>query len=114
MKVSNNHIDKEDFLSLYPDAHAKVFTLEKICNGFKGAGLKPFNPEYILSKLTFRLRTPTPAPTLVEGSISSAFQTPQNTRQLDQKVQSLQNSLNRKQQLSSSPIAHIQHLEKVA
>jgi hypothetical protein len=114
MKVGNNYIDKEDFLSLYPDAHAKVFTLEKICSNFKGAGLKPFNPEHVLSKLTFQLHTPTPAPSLVKGSVSSAFQTPQNTRQLDRKVRSLQNSLNRKQQLSSSPIAHIQHLEKAA
>jgi hypothetical protein len=103
---------KKTFLLLYPDAHAKVFTLEKICSGFKGAGLKPFNPEHVLSKLTFQLHTPTPAPSLVEGSVSSTFQTPQNTRQLDQKVRSLQNSLNRKQQLSSSPITHIQYLEK--
>jgi hypothetical protein len=83
MKVGNNHINKEDFLSLYPDAHAKVFTLEKICSSFKGAGLKPFNPGHVLLKLTFQLGTPTPAPSLVEGSISSAFQTLQNTRQLD-------------------------------
>ena len=73
MKVGNNHIDKEDFLSLYPDAHAKVFTSEKIHSGFKGAGLRPFSPEHVLSELTFRLHTPTPAPSLVEGSISSAF-----------------------------------------
>jgi hypothetical protein len=102
----------KDFLSLYPDARAEVFTLADICNGFAGAGLKPFDQERVLSKLTFQLRTPTPP--LVEGSISSAFQTPQNTRQLDRKTCSLQNSLNGKRRLSSSPIAHIQHLEKTA
>jgi hypothetical protein len=112
MAAGNNHIDKEDFLSLYPDAHKQVFTSANICSGFRGAGLKPLDPEHVLSKLTFQLRTPTPP--LVEGSISSAFQTPQNTRQLNRKVRSLQNSLNRKRQLSSSPIAHIQHLEKAA
>jgi hypothetical protein len=87
MIAGNNHIDKEDFLSLYPKARAKAFTLANICNGFAGAGLKPFNQERVLSKLTFQLRTPT-AP-LVEGSTSSAFQTPQNTRQLDRKVRNL-------------------------
>ena len=114
MIAGNNHIDKEDFLSLYPDARAQVFTSTNICSGFAGAGLKPLNQERVLSKLTFRLHTPTPAPSLVEGSISSAFQTPQNTRQLDREIRSLQNSLSAKRKLSSSPIAHIQHLEKAA
>ncbi|EAU30143.1 conserved hypothetical protein [Aspergillus terreus NIH2624] len=114
MAAGNNSIDKEDFLSLYPDAHKQVFTSANICSGFRGAGLKPLNPEHVLLKLTFRLRTPTPAPSLAKSSNSSVFQTPQNTRQLDRKVRSLQNSLNRKRQLSSSPIAHIQHLEKAA
>lgn len=81
MVAGNNHIDKEDFLSLYPDARAEAFTSAKICSGFAGAGLKPLDQERVLSKLTFQPRTPTPP--LAEGSISSAFQTPQNTRQLD-------------------------------
>src|SRR5699024_2785083 len=50
----------------------------------------------------------------VEGSISSAFQTPQNPRQIDCKVRSLQRSLQKKRTLSSSPISHIQRLEKAA
>ncbi|EAU29721.1 conserved hypothetical protein [Aspergillus terreus NIH2624] len=83
MAAGNNHIDKEDFLSLYPDAHKQIFTSANICSGFRGAGLKPLDPEHVLSKLTFQLRTPTPP--LVEGSVSSAFQTPQNTRQLNRK-----------------------------
>ena len=60
------------------------------------------------------LDTPTPPPSLGEGSISSAFQTPQTTRQLDHKVRSLHKSLNKKRQLSSSPVSHLQHLEKAA
>lgn len=39
--AGNDHIDKEDFLSLYPKARAKVFTANNICSGFTGAGLKP-------------------------------------------------------------------------
>ena len=53
MAVGSNYIDKEDFLSLYPDAHKQVFTSANICSGFRGAGLKPLNPEHVLSKLTF-------------------------------------------------------------
>lgn len=68
-----------------------------------------------LLKVTFQLHTPTPPPSLVEeGSISSAFQTPQTTCQFDHKVKSLQRSLNKKRMLSSSPVSHLQHLEKAA
>lgn len=53
MISGNNHIDKDHFLSLYPDARNKVFTSTNICSGSRGAGLKPLNPEHVLSKLTF-------------------------------------------------------------
>ena len=77
MRGGNNHIDKTDFLSLYPSAHNSVFTGDNIYGGFAGAGLKPLDKERVLSKITFQLHTPTPPPSLVgEGSISSAFQTP--------------------------------------
>ena len=114
MVVGNNHIDKEDFLHLYPSTHTAVFTQKNICNGFAGAGLKPLNKDQVLEKITFQLRTPTPPLIEVEGSISSAFQTPQNVCQLDHKVQRLQRSLQKKRTLSSSPVSHIQHLERAA
>ena len=113
MAAGNNHIDKEDFLHIYPSARKAVFTEKNICNGFAGSGLKPLNKDRVLEKITFQLRTPTPPP-LAEGSISSAFQTPQNPRQLDHKIHNLQKSLQRKRTLSSSPVSHIQHLEKAA
>ena len=40
MVAGNNHIDKEDFLSLYPPAREKVFTRENIRSGFAGAVIK--------------------------------------------------------------------------
>jgi hypothetical protein len=113
MEAGNNYIHKEDFLSLYPDAREKAFATENIHKDFAGAGLKPLNRERVLSKITFQLPTPTP-PSLVEGSISSSFQTPQNPRQLDHKVRSLQESLSARRRLSSSPMYHIQYLEKAA
>jgi hypothetical protein len=113
MAAGNNHIDKEDFLYLYPSARDKVFPQENICNSFLRAGLKPLDQDRVLEKITFQLRTPTPPLVEAEGSISSAFQTPQNTQQLNHKVRSLQRSL-QKRTLSSSPVSHIQHLEKAA
>jgi hypothetical protein len=75
MVAGNNHIDKEDFLYLYPPAHEAVLNQRNICNGFKGAGLRPLDKDQVLQRITFQLRTPTP-PLLTEGLISSTFQTP--------------------------------------
>jgi DDE superfamily endonuclease/Tc5 transposase-like DNA-binding protein/Psq-like protein len=111
MTAGNNHIDKEDFLSLYPPAREKVFNARNIYSGFAGTGLKPIDADRVLAKITFQLRTPTPP--LVEDSSSSAVQTPQNLRQLDHKVRSLRKSLISRK-LSSSPMSHIRHLEKAA
>jgi hypothetical protein len=51
--ASNNHINKKNFLLLYPDAYKQVFTSANICSSFREAGLKPLNPEHILFMLTF-------------------------------------------------------------
>ena len=92
-----------------------MFTRDNTYGGFAGAGLKPLDRERILSKITFQLHTPTPPPSLAEeGSISSAFQTSQNTCQFNNKVKSLQRNLNKKRNLSSSPVSYLQHLEKAA
>jgi hypothetical protein len=53
MTAGNNHIDKEDFLSLYPPAREKVFIRENIYGGFAGAGFKPLNKDRVLEKITF-------------------------------------------------------------
>jgi hypothetical protein len=51
--AGNNHVNKQDFLSLYPTARERVFTQENIYRGFAGANLKPLNPERVLKKITF-------------------------------------------------------------
>ena len=51
--ADNNYIDKEDFLSLYPDIYAKIFISEKICSSFAEAEFKPFDQKRVLSKLNF-------------------------------------------------------------
>jgi hypothetical protein len=53
MVASNNHIDKEDFLHLYPSARERVFIQKNIHSGFAGAGLKPLNEDWVLEKITF-------------------------------------------------------------
>ena len=55
-----NHITKEDFLPAFATAYDKAITKENICGAFRGAGLIPFNPDAVVSKLDVHLRTPSP------------------------------------------------------
>lgn len=54
------HITKVEFLPAFKAAYQQSITEGNIHAGFRGAGLVPFNPEAVLSKLDVKLRTPTP------------------------------------------------------
>jgi hypothetical protein len=74
-----SHIDKEAFLPAFKAAFDKAFTKDNIAASFRGAGLVPFNPEAVLSKLDLRLRTPTPA--APEDTVWES-KTPSNAREI--------------------------------
>jgi hypothetical protein len=74
IRVGINHINKLDFLEAYPLARIEAFKSETIKNSFGAAGLVPFSPERVISKLDIRLRTPTPLAS--RGSESSRNFTP--------------------------------------
>ena len=74
MRNGINHIDKLDFLEVYPLARIEAFKSETIKNSFAAASLVPFKPERVISKLNIQLRTPTPPPS--RGSESSRNFTP--------------------------------------
>ena len=60
MRVGIHYIDKLDFLEAYPFARIEAFKSDNIKNSFAAAGLMPYNPDRVISKLDIRLRTPTP------------------------------------------------------
>lgn len=60
IKAYINHITKPEFFIAFRIAHFATMTPENIKAGFQGAGLVPYNPEAVLSKLDIKLRTPTP------------------------------------------------------
>jgi hypothetical protein len=62
MRCGSNHIDKLDFLDSYPTVRMEAFKPEIVKNSFQSAGLVPFAPERVISKLDIRLATPTPPP----------------------------------------------------
>src|SRR4051794_18637947 len=51
------HVDKPDFLEMYIQARALIFSEKTIKNAFKATGIVPFNPDNVLSKL---IATPLP------------------------------------------------------
>jgi hypothetical protein len=75
-----HYINKETFLPAFKAAFEKTFTAENICAGFRGAGLAPYNPEAVLSKLNVRLYT-LPSTTVEDGAWEA--KTPRNAREIE-------------------------------
>ena len=62
MQLERNYIDKFDFLEAFKPTRAATLILSNIRSGFAAVGLVPHDPERVLSRLQFKLRTPTPPP----------------------------------------------------
>ena len=60
IRANVTHITKDDFFLAFRAAFRAAFTKSNIEGGFRGAGLVPFNPDVVISKLDIKLRTPTP------------------------------------------------------
>jgi hypothetical protein len=67
MRAGINYVDKDDFLEHYIKIRPAVYTSSIIQSGFRVAGLVPFNPEEVISKLDIRLRTPSPIRSLTQS-----------------------------------------------
>ena len=60
IKAHINHITKVEFLTAFKAAYVESITSQNAKAGFRGAGLVPFDPQAVISKLDVKLRTPTP------------------------------------------------------
>jgi hypothetical protein len=78
-----NHVSKLEFLCGFREAFFAPMTEKNIQGGFAGAGLVPYDPERVLSKLDVRLRTPTPMNSRAGTPQPWVFQTPHNPREAD-------------------------------
>ncbi|KAJ5169708.1 uncharacterized protein N7500_002491 [Penicillium coprophilum] len=104
MRRQVNHIDKLDFLDLYPLVRIEAFKSETIKNSFGAAGLVPFSPERVISKLNIQLRTPTPPPS--RGSdLSRNFtpKTPATEKELRRQASSIKALLRTRSRSPPSP-----------
>ena len=78
IKSHVNHITKTEFLIAFHAAHVAAMTPQNIQGGFKGAGLVPFDPECVISKLDVKLGTRTPPEATLPQPQPWTSQTPHN------------------------------------
>ncbi len=67
---------KPEFFIVFKAAHNLTITAKNIKAGFRGAGLVPFNPETVISRLDVRLWTPTPTGPPLPSADAWESQTP--------------------------------------
>jgi hypothetical protein len=81
MRCGVNHIDKDDFLTIYLEIRDKVYSIQNIKSGFLVTGISLFNPEYVLSRLDVQLRISTP-PSTAYSSVNWSPKTLKNIKNL--------------------------------
>lgn len=58
IKAHINHVSKIEFFIAFHAAYKQSITAQNAQAGFRGAGLIPFDPQAVISKMDIRLRTP--------------------------------------------------------
>jgi hypothetical protein len=96
-----NYITKLEFLPAFKAAHDTSMTLSNIQGSFRGAGLVPFDPEAVISKLDLKLRTPTLVPS---KDLPWESQIPGDTKELASQNQLIKQKITRHQSSSLSLI----------
>jgi len=81
MRMHINHVSKLEFLCGFREAFFASITEKNIQGGFAGAGLMPYDPERVISKLDVKLCTPTPLNSRAGTPQPWVFQTPHNPRE---------------------------------
>jgi hypothetical protein len=109
MRNKITHITKLEFLPCFRGAHDAAITKGNIQGGFRGAGLVPFDPEAVISKLNVRLRTP-PLPTVEDGPWQS--QTPSNTLEFGSQSKLIQERIRR--HVDSSPTDMVEAIKSLS
>ena len=103
MQLGRNHIDKLDFLETFKPARAAALNSLTIRSGFAAAGLVPHNPERVLSRLQFKLRTPTPPASETAIAARQTPKTPYTVAQLAQEYTTIKGLLKRRSKSPPSP-----------
>jgi hypothetical protein len=104
IKAHINHITKVEFFLAFHTAYNQSITTQNAKAGFHGAGLVPFDPQAVISKLDVRLRTPTPpGPSFIDAN-PWVSQTPRNPTDALLQTTLVKNRIAQHQGSSPTPI----------
>jgi len=113
IRCSVTHISKTEFFPAFHAAHQAAITESNIKGGFRGAGLAPFNPENVISKLDVQLRTPTPPAEVTAPSTPWTARTPKTLLETQSHSKYLQGQIvNHKSSSPESIIEAVKHFKK--
>ena len=104
IRASINHIIKSEFFIAYLATHNAIFTEKNMKAGFKGAGVSPWNPDSVISKLDVRIQTPTPSESRSSTGHEWKSQTPSNPQQTRSQSTLIKNRISNHQGSSPTPI----------
>jgi hypothetical protein len=104
IKAHINHITKVEFFLAFTAAYKESMTTQNCQAGFRGAGLVPFDPQAVLSKLDVKLRTPTPSRPSTANSNFWVSQTPSNPTEALSQTTLVRNRISRHQGSSPTPL----------
>lgn len=104
VRAGITHISKESFIPAFKAAFQAAMTQENIQGGFRGAGLVPYDPEVVISKLDIHISTPTPENSRPTTSHSWVSKTPQTTKDASSQTTLIKQRIVRHQGSSPTPI----------
>jgi hypothetical protein len=99
MRMQITHIQKEDFFDAFIEAFSASMTPDNVRSGFRAAGIVPFDPESVVSRLNPKPATPSPpnsrpgtASSWVPKTPSTALEATQSSTVLKRKIAAHQGS----------------------
>ncbi|RKK31124.1 hypothetical protein BFJ66_g15995 [Fusarium oxysporum f. sp. cepae] len=111
IRRSITHISKTEFFPAFYAAFQLTMTEANIKGGFRGAGLAPFDPEVVISKLDVQLRTPTPVEEEAQQAQLWTSKTPRTVLEAGSQSEYLQRRIRRHH--SSSPESILEALRSL-
>lgn len=104
MRAGTSHITKEDFFPGFRAAFQEAMTEKNVQGGFRGAGLAPFDPESVISRLDVKPRTPTPVEGVPETAAPWVSKTPNNPTEASSQSDFIKGRISRHQNSSPTSI----------
>lgn len=107
-----SHITKDDFLPAFCEAFEKSMTEHNVRAGFRGAGLVPFSPEVVISRLDVKVQTPMSSRPSSREALPWASRTPNNPTEATSQSEFLKGRIARHQ--NSSPTSIYNGIDQIA